>query len=100
MRLTALQPITLNSDEAPHRQIAVNVVVAVQSHLGGTPILDKKGKDISRTDYITSLAPGPYGVKIRGFYQGRWGIENQGFRCLSQTWDTFACVPHRPSGGA
>src|SRR5712691_11671429 len=49
-RLRAFR-ITLISDEAPHRQIAVNaerayrVVVAVQSHLDGTPILDKKGKD-------------------------------------------------------
>jgi hypothetical protein len=36
----------------------VNIVVAVQSHGDGSPILDKKGKDISRTDYVTSLKPG------------------------------------------
>jgi hypothetical protein len=94
VRLTALRPITLISDEAPaHRQIAVNIVVAYQSHLDGSPIRDKKGKDISRTDYITSLAPGMYGVKVRRFYRGRWGIENQGFRSLSQTWDI-----DRPAG--
>lgn len=94
VRLTALRPITLISDETPaHRQIAVNIVVAYQSHLDDTPIRDKKGKDISRTDYITSLAPGMYGVKVRGFYRGRWGIENQGFRSLSQTWDI-----DRPAG--
>jgi hypothetical protein len=94
VRLTALRPITLISDEAPaHRQIAVNIVVAYQSHVDGSPIRDKKGKDISRTDYITSLAPGMYGVKVRRFYRGRWGIENQGFRSLSQTWDI-----DRPSG--
>ncbi len=94
VRLTALRPITLISDEAPaHRQIAVNIVVAYQSHVDGSPIRDKKGKDISRTDYITSLAPGMYGVKVRRFYRGRWGIENQGFRSLSQTWDI-----DRPAG--
>src|SRR5206468_9003913 len=94
VRLTALRPITLISDETPaHRQIAVNIVVAYQSHLDGSAIRDKKGKDISRTDYITSLAPGRYGVKVRGFYRGRWGIENQGFRSLSQTWDI-----DRPAG--
>jgi hypothetical protein len=94
VRLTALRPITLISDETPaHRQIAVNIVVAYQSHLDGSPIRDKKGHDISRTDYITSLAPGRYGVKVRGFYRGRWGIENQGFRSLSQTWDI-----DRPAG--
>src|SRR3989449_8359522 len=64
VRLTALRPITLISDETPaHRQIAVNIVVAYQTHLDDSPIRDKKGKDISRTDYITSLAPGRYGVK-------------------------------------
>src|SRR5216684_3919526 len=94
VRLTALRPITLISDETPaHRQIAVSIVVAYQSHLDGSPIRDKKGHDISRTDYITSLAPGMYGVKVRGFYRGRWGIENQGFRSWSQTWDV-----DRPAG--
>jgi hypothetical protein len=93
VRLTALRPITLISDEPPHRQIAVNVVVAIQSHPDGTPILDKKGKDISKTDYVTSLPASRNGVKIRGFYRGRWGIENQGFRSLSQTWDI-----DRPAG--
>jgi hypothetical protein len=67
VRLTALRPITLISDEtAAHRQIAVHVVVAHQSHLDGSPIRDKNGKDISRTDYVTSLPPGMYGVKVRG----------------------------------
>jgi hypothetical protein len=88
VRVTALRPITLISDETPaHRQIAVNIVVAVQSHGDGSPILDKKGKDISRTDYVTSLKAGRHGVKVRTFYRCRWGIENQGFRWLSQTWD-------------
>ena len=94
VRVTALRPITLISDETPaHRQIAVNVVVAIQSHADGSAILDKNGKDISRTDYVTSLRPGRDGVKVRGFYRGRWGIENQGFRSLSQTWDI-----DRPAG--
>lgn len=94
VRLTALRPITLTSDEtAAHRQIAVNVVAAQQSHLDGSPILDKNGKDTSRTDYVTSLSPGMYGIKVRGFYQRRWGIENQGFRWLSQTWEI-----DRPAG--
>ena len=94
VRLTALRPITLISDETPaHRQIAVNIVVACQSHPDGSPIRDKNGKDISRTDYITSLRPGMYGVKVRNFYRRRWGIENQGFRSLSQTWDI-----DRPAG--
>ncbi len=93
VRVTALRPITLISDEKPHRQIAVNIMVAMQSHANGSPIRDKKGKDISRTDYITSLSPGRYGEKVRGMYRGRWGIENQGFRWLSQTWDI-----DRPAG--
>jgi hypothetical protein len=94
VRVTALRPIPLISDETPaHRQIAGNVVVAIQSHADGSAILDKNGKDISRTDYVTSLAPGRHGVKVRGFYRGRWGIENQGFRSLSQTWDI-----DRPAG--
>ncbi|MCL4402815.1 MAG: transposase, partial [Acidobacteria bacterium] len=92
VRLTVLRPITLISDETK-RQIEVNVVVAVQSHLDGSPILDKKGKDISASRYVTSLRPGPCGKKVRGFYRGRWGIENQGFRALSQTWDI-----NRPAG--
>jgi len=88
VRVTALRPITLISDETPeHRRTDVNIVVAVQSHGDGSPILDKKGKDISRTDYVTSLKPGRHGVRVRAFYQRRWGIENQGFRGLSQTWD-------------
>jgi DDE family transposase len=95
VRVTALQPITLISDEtAAHRQIAVNIVVAVQSHVDGSPILDKNGKDISRTDYVTSLTPGRHGGKVRGFYRGRWGIENQGFRSLSQTWDIDRPAAH------
>ena len=84
VRVTALRPITLIGDEKPHREIAVNIVVAIQSHANGAPIGDKKGKDISRSDYITSLAPGRHGVKVRGFYRRRWGIENQGFRSLSR----------------
>ena len=94
VRVTALSPINLISDDEPHREIAVNIVVAIQAHANGAPILDKKGKDISRSDYITSLAPGlQRGAKIRGYYRRRWGIENQGFRSLSQTWDI-----DRPAG--
>jgi hypothetical protein len=94
VRVTALRPIHLISDEtAEHRQIAVNIVVAAQSHLDGSPILDKNGKDISRTNYVTSLRPGKNGAKVRALYRGRWGIENQGFRTLSQTWDI-----DRPAG--
>ncbi len=93
VRLTALDPIRLISDEPPHREILVNVVVAVQSHTDGSPIRDKNGKDISRTEYVTTLSPGRYGVKVRRFYRGRWKIENQGFRWLSQTWDI-----DRPAG--
>jgi hypothetical protein len=74
VRVTALRPIQLISDEKPYREIAVNIVVAIQSHANGAPIRDKKGKDISRSDYITSLAPGRHGVKVRGFYRRRWGI--------------------------
>ena len=91
VRLTALRPITWISDETEaHRPIAVNVVVAIQSPVNGSPLL---GKDISRTDYLTSLPPGRHGVKVRRFYRGRWGIENPGFRWLSQTWDI-----DRPAG--
>ena len=31
---------------------------------------------------------------MRGFYRGRWGIENQGFRSLSQTWDIDRPAAH------
>ncbi len=60
---------------------------------GWLAILDKKGKDISKTDHVTSLAPGRHGVKVQRFHRDRWGIENQGFRSLSQTWDI-----DRPAG--
>ena len=51
VRVTALRPIPLISDETPaHRPIAGNVVVAIQSHADGSAVLDKNGKDISRTD--------------------------------------------------
>ena len=33
------------------------------------------------------------GQKIRGVYRQRWGIENQGFRYLSETWNI-----DRPAG--
>ena len=95
VRVTALRPITLISDETPeHRQIGVNIVVAVQSHEDGSAILDTHGKDISRTDYITSLTTRGHGGKVRGLYRGRWGIENQGFRSLSQTWDIDRPAAH------
>jgi hypothetical protein len=48
-----------------------------------------------RDDYVTSLRPGRHGVKVRGFYRGRWGIENRGFRSLSQTWDIDRPAGHR-----
>ena len=39
-------------------------------------------------------APGKQqGQRIRGFYRQRWGIESQGFRYLSQTWNI-----DRPAG--
>ena len=87
VRTTAWEPIRLISDEAPHRQIAVHVVVAEQTHADGTPIRDKQGRDISTTCYVTSLRPGTHGVKVRRFYRNRWSVENQGFRPLSQTWE-------------
>src|ERR1039457_2024422 len=94
VRTTALASITLIGDEAPHRAIAVNVVVAEQAHADGTPILDRHGKDISTTKYVTSLRPGLHGIKVRGFYRSRWGVENQGFRYLSQTWEIDRLAGH------
>jgi len=68
--------------------------VAEQRHEDGSPIRDKKGKDISWTTYVTALASGKqHGQKIRQHYRQRWGIENQGFRYLSQTWNI-----DRPAG--
>jgi hypothetical protein len=72
----------------------VNVVVAEQAHADGTPILDRHGKDISTTKYVTSLRPGLHGIKVRGFYRSRWGVENQGFRYLSQTWEIDRLAGH------
>ena len=44
---------------------------------------------------MTTLAPGkPQGQKIQGFYRPCWGIENQGFRYLSQTWNIDRPVGH------
>lgn len=83
---TVLPPQLLVSDQTD-RMIEVNLVVAEQRHANGRPILDKKRKDISWTTYVATLPPGKQqGQKIRGFYRKRWGIENQGFRCLSQRW--------------
>jgi hypothetical protein len=77
----------------------VNLVAAEQRHEDGRPILNKKGKDISWTTYVTTLAPGKQpGQKIRGFYRQRWGIENQGFRYLSQTWNIDRPAGHSYGG--
>jgi len=92
--LTSVLPSQLLVSDQSERVIEVNLVVAEQRHEEGSPILDKKGKDISWTTYVTTLAPGKQqGQKIRGFYRRRWGIENQGFRYLSQTWNI-----DRPAG--
>jgi hypothetical protein len=92
--LTTVLPSQLLVSDQTERMIEVNLVVAEQRHEDGSPILDKKGKDISWTTYVTTLAPGKqHGQKIRGFYRRRWGIENQGFRYLSQTWNI-----DRPAG--
>src|SRR5258708_20384163 len=59
VRVTALRPITLISDEPPaHRQIAVNIVGAHQCHPDGSPLRAKTGTDISRTRYLPTPAPG------------------------------------------
>ena len=92
--LTTVLPSQLLVSDRTERTIEVNLVVAEQRHEDGSPIRDKKGKDISWTTYVTTLAPGKQpGQKIRGFYRQRWGIENQGFRYLSQTWNI-----DRPAG--
>ena len=92
--LTTVLPSQLLVSDRTARTIEVNLVVAEQRHEDGSPILNKKGKDISWTTYVTTLAPGKQqGQKIRGFYRQRWGIENQGFRYLSQTWNI-----DRPAG--
>jgi len=92
--LTTVLPSELLVSDQTQRTIEVNLVVAEQRHGDGSPILDKKGKDISWTTYVTTLASGKqHGQKIRQHYRQRWGIENQGFRYLSQTWNI-----DRPAG--
>ena len=67
-------PSQLLVSDRTERTIEVNRVVAQQRQEDGSLIRDKKGKDISWTTYVTTLAPGKQqGQKIRGFYRQRWG---------------------------
>jgi hypothetical protein len=47
---------------------------------------DEKGQVRPRFHYVTTLPTAAKPPRIRGYYGQRWGIENQGFRELTQQW--------------
>lgn len=47
---------------------------------------DEKGQVRPRFYYVTTLPTAARPPRIRGYYGQRWGIENQGFRELTQEW--------------
>jgi hypothetical protein len=47
---------------------------------------DEKGQVRPRLYYVTTLPTAAKSPRIRGYYGQRWGIENQGFRELTQEW--------------
>jgi hypothetical protein len=47
---------------------------------------DEKGQVRPRFHYVTTLPTAAKPPRIRGYYGQRWGIENQGFRELTQEW--------------
>jgi hypothetical protein len=47
---------------------------------------DEKGQVRPRFYYVTTLPTAARSPRIRGYYGQRWGIENQGFRELTQQW--------------
>jgi hypothetical protein len=62
-----------------------NVVVADEYDLEGKPLLNSEGK-LRRYYYVTSLPAHKDPYEIRKHYLLRWGVENQGFRNLTQRW--------------
>jgi len=49
-------------------------------------MLDEQGRIRPRIHYITTLPTAARPHHTRGYYGQRWGIENQGFRELTQEW--------------
>jgi hypothetical protein len=47
---------------------------------------DENGQVRPRFHYVTTLPTVAKPARIRGYYGQRWGIENQGFRELTQEW--------------
>lgn len=62
-----------------------NVVVGDEYDLQGKPLLNSEGK-LRRYYYVTSLPVRRDPYEIRKYYLLRWGVENQGFRNLTQRW--------------
>lgn len=63
----------------------VNVVVGDEYDLQGKPLLNSEGK-LRRYYYVTSHSVRSDPYQIRKYYLLRWGVENQGFRNLTQRW--------------
>src|SRR5438105_4794735 len=75
VHVTPLRPITLICDEtAAHHQIAVNIVVAYQSHARSfsPPGQEWQGHLPDRLHH--QLGAGMYSPKVRHFYQGSLAI--------------------------
>jgi hypothetical protein len=64
----------------------INAVVADEFDPAGRPLKNEKGDDRPRWHYISTLATASDPYKTRTYYRGRWVIENQGFRELTQQW--------------
>ena len=71
-----------------HEQVLgeMNAVVADEYDLEGRRLRDEKGQERPRFHYVTPLPTAARPHRIRQYYRQRWGIENEGFRELTQTW--------------
>lgn len=74
--------------EGARREVGTaSVSVADEYDMKGRPLLVEDGKPRGRFYYVTDLpvAKDPY--LPRQIYRKRWGVENEGFRTLTQRWN-------------
>jgi len=84
VRLRAFEKLPLHEE---HGKVVgtANVVVADEHDPDGKPLVNEEGKP-RRFYYVTSLPARGDPYAIREYYLLRWGVENQGFRNLTQRW--------------
>lgn len=64
----------------------LNAVADDEYDTAGQRLRDEKGDERPRFHYATTLPSAARPHRIRRYYRGRWVIENQGFRELTQAW--------------